>query len=174
MAPKKQENVDSKAAAEPASKKQKTSADGGSEPPRRSARQAAQPAKKDENKSTASTGTKKGKADADSKKSAKASQTKSEEQEQKPEQKPKSSEGKKQGEKITTGKKSDTYGSKNDPKVAPEGKSAASGTNLPKVGDTVQWKAMPGWVTGEVVEIVKESKKVQGGKEVKASADDPR
>lgn len=168
MAPKKQENVDSKPAVEPASKKQKTSADGGSEPPRRSARQAAQPAKKEEGKGA---GTKTGKVSADAK-PGKASQPKSEEQ--KPEQKPKSSEGKKQGEKITTGKKSDTYGSKNDPKVAPEGKSAASGTNLPKVGDTVQWKAMPGWVTGEVVEIVKESKKVQGGKEVKASADDPR
>ncbi|KAH7064543.1 hypothetical protein B0J12DRAFT_636885 [Macrophomina phaseolina] len=48
-----------------------------------------------------------------------------------------------------------------------------SNARLPEQGQQVHWKAMPGWVDGEVVEIVNEQKKAEG-KQVKASEGDPR
>lgn len=51
--------------------------------------------------------------------------------------------------------------------------SAGDKTRVPKKGQKVQWKALPGYVDGEVVEIVYEEKKVDG-KNVKASKEDPR
>ncbi|KAJ4405429.1 hypothetical protein N0V82_010315 [Gnomoniopsis sp. IMI 355080] len=68
--------------------------------------------------------------------------------------------------------KNDTVGSKHDKADPP----AQQGSNdrLPKKGDkNVHWKALPGWVHGEVVEIVTSSKSVQG-KQIKASKGDPR
>lgn len=46
-------------------------------------------------------------------------------------------------------------------------------TVFPKKGQKVQWKAMPGWVKGEVTEVLTSNKKVDG-KDVKASKKDPR
>ena len=68
-------------------------------------------------------------------------------------------------------KTSGTVGSKHDKANPP----AAQGSNqrLPKKGKKVHWKAMPGWVKGEVIEILKSNKKVEG-KDVKASKNDPR
>lgn len=51
--------------------------------------------------------------------------------------------------------------------------SAGDKTRVPKKGQKVQWKALPGYVDGEVVEIVYEEKKIDG-KNVKASKEDPR
>jgi len=69
------------------------------------------------------------------------------------------------------GKTNSTVGSKHDKAEAP----AARGSNsrLPKKGQTAHWKAMPGWVEGKVVEVLKASKDVEG-KQVKATKDDPR
>lgn len=50
---------------------------------------------------------------------------------------------------------------------------AGDKTRVPRVGQTVQWKALPGYVEGEVVEVVYEQKTVQG-KSVKAGKEDPR
>ncbi|KAI0015498.1 hypothetical protein F4780DRAFT_786705 [Xylariomycetidae sp. FL0641] len=62
-------------------------------------------------------------------------------------------------------------GSKHDdPKDAD---TQGSKDRLPKQGQQVEWKSLPGYVDGEVVEILTEAKEVDG-KEVKASADDPR
>ena len=71
------------------------------------------------------------------------------------------------GKKTTNG----TVGSKHDKAEAP----GAQGSNerLPNEGQRVHWKAMPGWVKGEVVEILKTNKKV-GNKDVKASKEGPR
>lgn len=69
-------------------------------------------------------------------------------------------------------KKNGTVGSKHDKTDPP----AQQGSNerLPEKGNkNVHWKALPGWVHGEVVEIVTSSKSVQG-KQVKASKGDPR
>jgi hypothetical protein len=48
-----------------------------------------------------------------------------------------------------------------------------SATRLPEKGQRVQWKALPGYVDGEVVEILTAGKDVDG-KHVKATEDDPR
>ncbi|KAK3629991.1 hypothetical protein LTR56_017750 [Elasticomyces elasticus] len=48
-----------------------------------------------------------------------------------------------------------------------------SADRLPKEGQKITWKAMPGYVDGEVVEILTAAKKVNG-KNVKASEKDPR
>ncbi|PNS18143.1 hypothetical protein CAC42_3588 [Sphaceloma murrayae] len=65
----------------------------------------------------------------------------------------------------------DTYGSK---KQSPNAPAKQGGKDrLPKKGQKVTWKAMPGWVEGEVIEVVKTKKTVEG-KDVKGSADDPR
>ncbi|KAF4553520.1 Hypothetical protein D9617_6g092510 [Elsinoe fawcettii] len=64
-----------------------------------------------------------------------------------------------------------TYGSKKQSPNAPAPQ--GSKDRLPKKGQKVTWKAMPGWVEGEVIEIVKSQKKVEG-KDVKGSESDPR
>ncbi|OJD33783.1 uncharacterized protein BKCO1_2700029 [Diplodia corticola] len=78
----------------------------------------------------------------------------------------------KQSESKQGGDKSNKrVGSRHDKADAP----AEQGSNdrLPEKGQQVHWKSLPGWVDGEVVEIVTEHKKVEG-KDVKASADDAR
>lgn len=62
-------------------------------------------------------------------------------------------------------------GSKHDDPRDPETQGSAD--RLPEVGQQVEWKALPGFVDGEVVEILREEKEVDG-KNVKASEDDPR
>lgn len=62
-------------------------------------------------------------------------------------------------------------GSKHDDPRDPETQGSAE--RLPEVGQQVEWKALPGFVDGEVVEILREEKEVDG-KNVKASDDDPR
>ncbi|KAL6721967.1 hypothetical protein ACLMJK_001072 [Lecanora helva] len=64
-----------------------------------------------------------------------------------------------------------TVGSKKDSANPPA--QQASADRLPQPGVTVSWKALPGWVEGTVVEIVREKKEVEG-KSVKAKHDDPR
>ncbi|KKY21715.1 hypothetical protein UCRPC4_g03482 [Phaeomoniella chlamydospora] len=76
--------------------------------------------------------------------------------------------------KSDTGKKNaneDLSGSNHD-KSTPL---AAQGSNdrLPEKGNKVQWRAMRGWVKGEVTEILVSDKKVDG-KDVKALKQDPR
>lgn len=51
--------------------------------------------------------------------------------------------------------------------------SAGSITRVPSKGQKVQWHSLPGYVDGEVVEVVYEEKEVDG-KKVKASKEDPR
>jgi hypothetical protein len=69
-------------------------------------------------------------------------------------------------------KKNDgTVGSKHD-KAGPPAKQASK-SRLPKKGQTVHWKALPGWVEGSVIEIARTSKEVDG-KQVNATKDDPR
>jgi hypothetical protein len=46
-------------------------------------------------------------------------------------------------------------------------------TRVPTVGQKVQWESVPGFVHGEVVEILYENKEVEG-KKVEASKEDPR
>lgn len=48
-----------------------------------------------------------------------------------------------------------------------------SADRLPKKGQQVTWKAMPGYVDGKVQEVLTKGKKVDG-KDVKASKDDPK
>ena len=75
-------------------------------------------------------------------------------------------------QKTNDGKaKSSTHGSKKDSANPPA--QQASIDRLPKKGQTVTWKALPGWVEGTVVEIARENKEVEG-KDVKAGKDDPR
>jgi hypothetical protein len=50
---------------------------------------------------------------------------------------------------------------------------AGSITRVPKQGQKVQWHSLPGYVDGEVVEVVYEEKEVDG-KKVKASKEEPR
>lgn len=64
-----------------------------------------------------------------------------------------------------------TVGSKHDPAEPPAQQGSAK--RLPKVGQSVQWKALPGWVKGKVIEIAYEDKEVRG-KRVKGSKNDPR
>jgi hypothetical protein len=58
---------------------------------------------------------------------------------------------------------------KNDEPVG----AAGSITRVPKKGQKVQWHALPGYVDGEVVEVVYEEKEIEG-KKVEASKEDPR
>ncbi|KAI1871098.1 hypothetical protein JX265_006138 [Neoarthrinium moseri] len=62
-------------------------------------------------------------------------------------------------------------GSKHDEPRDPS--TQGSNSRLPEKGQQVHWKALPGYVDGEVVEILTSSKEVDG-KSVKASEDDPR
>ncbi|KAH7061682.1 hypothetical protein BKA63DRAFT_392401, partial [Paraphoma chrysanthemicola] len=64
--------------------------------------------------------------------------------------------------------KTDTDANRHD---EPSG-TAGSITRVPKQGQQVQWKALPGYVDGVVVEVVYTEKKVDG-KNVKASKEDP-
>ncbi|KAI5370724.1 Putative hypervirulence associated protein, TUDOR [Septoria linicola] len=64
-----------------------------------------------------------------------------------------------------------TIGSKHMDATEPAQKGSAD--RLPKEGQKVTWKAMPGYVEGTVKEILKKSKKVDG-KQVKASESDPK
>lgn len=82
---------------------------------------------------------------------------------QKPAKKQKVNDGKSKGK--------NTVGSKHD--SADEPAPAGSSYRLPKKGQRVSWKALPGWVHGEVTEIVTQKKQVDG-KSVKASKEDPR
>lgn len=68
-------------------------------------------------------------------------------------------------------KKKGTIGSKHD--SAEEPSPAASADRLPKKGQRVSWKALPGWVHGECTEVLTSEKEVDG-KKVKASKSDPR
>lgn len=148
--PEKRERGQEELAASNGTKKQKKSNDAPREGSRRSARQAAAPSKP--------------KAAEEPKKTA----TK--------EKKPTSTAKKEEGPTSSTDKGSGakkTHGSKHDSTDNPSGTSQASKDRLPSTGTVVHWKAMPGWVKGEVVEIVKDSKSVQG-KSIKASEQDPR
>ena len=78
---------------------------------------------------------------------------------------------KKQKSNNKDSKSSKTIGSKHDKADPPAQQASAS--RLPDKGQTVKWKALPGWVEGEVVEIVRENKEVEG-KQVKGKEDDPR
>ncbi len=64
-----------------------------------------------------------------------------------------------------------SVGSKHDTLDPPARQASVS--RLPKKGQQAYWKAMPGWVDGKVVEVLKANKSVEG-KQVKASKDDPR
>jgi hypothetical protein len=50
---------------------------------------------------------------------------------------------------------------------------AGSKTRVPEKGQKVQWHSLPGYIDGEVVEVVYEEKEVDG-KKVKGSQEDPR
>ncbi|KAK7542419.1 uncharacterized protein J3D65DRAFT_613732 [Phyllosticta citribraziliensis] len=72
---------------------------------------------------------------------------------------------------VKGAKNGDTVGSKHDKAEPPA--EQGSKDRLPKEGQNVHWKALPGYVEGEVVEIVDEEKEVEG-KQVKGSKGDPR
>lgn len=74
-------------------------------------------------------------------------------------------------QKSNSGASKKTVGSKKDSAEPPA--KQASADRLPKKGQTVKWKALPGWVEGTVVEIARENKEVEG-KAVKAKENDPR
>jgi len=78
---------------------------------------------------------------------------------------------KKQKDNSGNGKSNGTVGSKH--MDAKEPGQRGSHDRLPKKGQKAQWKAMPGYVDGEVVEVLTEGKDVDG-KSVKASKDDPK
>ncbi|KAI9709362.1 MAG: hypothetical protein M1820_003482 [Bogoriella megaspora] len=78
---------------------------------------------------------------------------------------------KKQKDNSGKGKPNGTIGSKHDNAEAPAPQ--GSKDRLPKKGQKVTWKALPGYVEGEVLEIVYEEKEVEG-KQVKGKKDDPR
>jgi hypothetical protein len=69
----------------------------------------------------------------------------------------------------SSSKKQKTSGGKHDEPNGPAG----SITRVPKQGQKVQWHALPGYVDGEVVEVVYQEKEVDG-KKIKASKEDPR
>lgn len=72
---------------------------------------------------------------------------------------------------AATGKNNGTFGSKHDSTDEPA--PVASADRLPQKGQRVSWKALPGWVHGETVEVLTKEKTVDG-KKVKASEKDPR
>ena len=69
----------------------------------------------------------------------------------------------------SSNKKQKSNGGKRDEPNGPAG----SITRVPQQGQKVQWHSLPGYVDGEVVEVVYEGKEVDG-KKVKASKEDPR
>lgn len=74
-------------------------------------------------------------------------------------------------QKSNSGNAKKTVGSKHQPADAPAPQ--ASADRLPEKGQKVTWKALPGWVEGEVIEVVYENKTIEG-KSTKASKEDPR
>ena len=78
---------------------------------------------------------------------------------------------KKQKNFTESSKQTGTIGSKRDSSDAPAPQASAS--RLPKKGQTIHWKSLPGWVSGECLEVVSSEKEV-GGKKVKGKKDDPR
>ncbi len=80
---------------------------------------------------------------------------------------------KKQKESTGSSKKKgeNSIGSNHDKADPPAEQGSKS--RLPKKGQAVYWKSLPGWVEGSVVEVVK-TRKEMDGKQVKASKDDPR
>ena len=66
-------------------------------------------------------------------------------------------------------KKQKSAGGKHDEPIG----AAGDKTRVPKKGQKVQWHSLPGYVDGEVVEVLYEEKTVDG-KSVKASKEDPR
>jgi hypothetical protein len=70
---------------------------------------------------------------------------------------------------ISPNKKQKNSGGKHD---QPTG-TAGDITRVPRKGQKVQWHSLPGYIDGEVVEVVYEEKEVDG-KKVKASKEDPR
>ncbi|KAL9625700.1 MAG: hypothetical protein Q9160_000019 [Pyrenula sp. 1 TL-2023] len=64
-----------------------------------------------------------------------------------------------------------TVGSKHQPADAPAPQ--ASADRLPKKGQAVTWKALPGWVEGECIDVVYKDTTIEG-KSTKASEGDPR
>ncbi|GAB7348007.1 hypothetical protein MBLNU459_g5502t1 [Dothideomycetes sp. NU459] len=73
--------------------------------------------------------------------------------------------------KSTPGTSKESVGSKHQPAEEPAPRGSAD--RLPKNGQKVQWKALPGYVAGSVLEIVQEERTVEG-KQVKGSKGDPR
>lgn len=64
-----------------------------------------------------------------------------------------------------------TIGSKHQPADAPAPQ--ASADRLPSKGQSVTWKALPGWVEGEVIDVVYKDTTIEG-KSTKAKEGDPR
>ena len=73
-------------------------------------------------------------------------------------------------ESKSSSSKSKTMGSKHDPATPPA--KQASNDRLPKKGQKVTWKAMPGWVHGTVLEIAKKDGSTEG-KSYKATKENP-
>jgi hypothetical protein len=69
---------------------------------------------------------------------------------------------------IGSNKKQKNNGSLKEPKGR-----AGDKTRVPEKGQHVQWHSLPGYINGEVVEVVYEHKTVDG-KSVKGSKEDPR
>ncbi|KAF2850690.1 hypothetical protein T440DRAFT_468267, partial [Plenodomus tracheiphilus IPT5] len=61
----------------------------------------------------------------------------------------------------------------NDGKQKKPSGAAGSITRVPKKGQQVQWHSLPGWIDGEVVEVLYQEQEVDGN-QVKASKEDPR
>lgn len=78
---------------------------------------------------------------------------------------------KKQKDNAGKGQSNGTIGSKHMSAEQPAPRGSAE--RLPKQGQKATWKAMPGYVDGEVVEVLKQDKNVDG-KKVKASEKDPK
>jgi hypothetical protein len=66
-------------------------------------------------------------------------------------------------------KKQKSGGGKRDEPIG----TAGDKTRVPEKGQKVQWHSLPGYIDGEVIEVVYEEKEVDG-KRVKASKEDPR
>jgi hypothetical protein len=90
--------------------------------------------------------------------------------EQEKERKAASDQGKKRSHtaKSSSPNKKQKGASKDEPLGA-----AGSITRVPQTGQKAQWHSLPGYVSGEVVEVVYTEKQVDG-KKVKASKEDPR
>ncbi|KAG9188105.1 hypothetical protein G6011_02028 [Alternaria panax] len=80
--------------------------------------------------------------------------------------------GKKRGRGANAGPRSKKQKGADGKRDEPIG-AAGDKTRVPKKGQKVQWHTLPGYIDGEVVEVVYEDKMVDG-KSVKASKEDPR